>query len=92
MAVHGAECAVVVCAGAAVLLRQKQKKRVKKMPTWQALLNDRYCNMQDIKPLLGLAAVPATTVWIDINPELALQRNREPPPETRLPEIYFLLV
>ena len=42
------------------------------MPTWQALLNDRYCNMQDITSLLGLAAVPATTVWIDINPELAL--------------------
>jgi len=48
--------------------------------------------MQDIKPLLGLAAVPATTVWIDINPKLALQRNRELPPETRLSEIYFLLV
>lgn len=30
--------------------------------------------------------VPATAVWIDISPELALQRNRELPPETRLPE------
>lgn len=48
--------------------------------------------MQDIKPLLGLAAVPATIVWIGISPELALQRNRELPPETRLSEIYFLLV
>lgn len=42
------------------------------MPTWQALLNDRYCYMQDIKPLLGFAAVPTTTGWIDISPELAL--------------------
>ena len=92
MAVRGAERAMVVCAGVAVLLRQKQKKQVKKLPTWQALLNDRYCNMQDIKPLLGLAAVPAITVWIDIGPELALQRNREPPHKNRLPEIYFLLV
>ena len=30
--------------------------------------------------------VPATAVWIDITPELALQRNRELPPEKRLPE------
>lgn len=63
------------------------------MPAWQALLNDRYCHMQDIKPLLGFAAVPTTAVlWIDISPELALQHNREPPSETRLLEIYFLLV
>ena len=32
------------------------------------------------------SGVPATAVWIDISPELALQRNRELPPETRLPE------
>lgn len=30
--------------------------------------------------------VPATAVWIEMAPELALQRNRELPTETRLPE------
>ncbi|MDO5654123.1 MAG: hypothetical protein Q4G39_08475 [Brachymonas sp.] len=30
--------------------------------------------------------VSATAVWIEITPELALQRNRELPVETRLPE------
>ena len=30
--------------------------------------------------------VPATAIWIDITPALALQRNRELPPESRLPE------
>ena len=30
--------------------------------------------------------VPATAVWLDITPQLALQRNLELPPEKRLPE------
>ena len=41
---------------------------------------------QRVLQLARKHGVPATAVWLDISPELALQRNLQLPPDQRLPE------
>lgn len=73
------------CAGKTTWVQHHFSRLGEKVVFFDAAVPAR-AHRQKVLQLAHKHSVPATAVWIEISSELALQRNRELPAETRLPE------
>ena len=73
------------CAGKTTWVQHHFSRLGEKVVFFDAAVPAR-AHRQKVPQLAHKHSVPATAVWIEISSELALQRNRELPAETRLPE------